>query len=174
MQAAGLQKLFLAVNSLNDSVLALGSEDTFNLVTFSTQAEAMHEKMLPANAANIKYTLKYLDKLTSKRDAGTNILAALDAALAFEPTVVVLITDGLPVTNDGSSIETNPQKILDAVRDLNRNNAVIYVVALEIDLKRSRGAKLLISLAEENSGKIKAIDSVLLYEIAEDEGLTDN
>lgn len=176
MQAAGLKKLFLAVTSLNDSVMMLGSGDTFNLVTFSTHAKAMHEKMLPANAPNIERTLKYLNRLTPESihgNLGTNILAALEASLTFDPSVIVLVTDGLPTPVDGYSIETSAQKILDAVRERNHNNAAIYVVALEIDLKRSRGAELLVSLAEEHNGQIKAIDSDLLREHAEYEGLDD-
>ena len=171
MQAAGLKKLFLAVNSLNDSVLMLGGEDTLNLVTFSTQAEAMSKKMLPANAANIKRTLKYLDKLNSHQEAGTNILAALEVALTLDPSVIVLITDGLPVAVDGAYIEEVKDIILERVREKNVNNAIIYVVALEIDVKRSPGAKLLVSLAEEHNGKIKVIGSDLLYQYAELEGL---
>ena len=177
MQAAGLDKLALALTSLKDSVMMLGSEDTLNLVTFSTQAKAMGKKMLPANAANIERTLKYLDRFTPESirgNVGTNILAALEAALTFEPSVIVLVTDGLPAPVEGYSIETNTQKILDTVRELNHNNAIIYVVALEIDLKRSRGAKLLISLAEEHNGDIKPIGQDLLYEYAGLEGLTDN
>ena len=177
MQAAGLQKLFLAVTALNDSVLMLGSNDTFNLVTFSTQAEAMHKKMLPANAANMERILKYLDRFTPERiqaNIGTNILAALEAALSFDPSVVVLVTDGVPISVEGYSIETGTQKILDAVRELNYNNAVIYVVALEIDPKRAPAAKLLVSLAEEHNGEIKVIDSDLLREYAGLEGLNDN
>ncbi len=174
MQAAGLRKLFLAVTSLSDSLMMLNSEDTMNLVTFSTQAKAMHEKgMLPANAANIKRTLKYLDKLKSQQSAGTNILAALETALTFNPSVIVLVTDGLPITIEGYFIETSTQKILDTVREQNVNNAIIYVVALEIDPKRSPAAKLLVSLAEEHKGDIKVIDSTLLYEYAEQEGLSD-
>ena len=171
MQAAGLKKLFLAVNSLNDSVLMLGGEDTLNLVTFSTQAEAMSKKMLPANAANIKRTLKYLDKLNSHQAGGTNILAALEIALTLDPSVIVLITDGLPVAGDGAYIEEDKDIILETVREKNVNNAIIYVVALEIDVKRSPGAKLLVSLAEEHNGKIKVIDTDLLYQYAELEGL---
>lgn len=171
MQAAGLKKLFLAVNSLNDSVLMLGGEDTLNLVTFSTQAEAMSKKMLPANAANIKRTLKYLDKLNSHQAGGTNILAALEIALTLDPSVIVLITDGLPVAGDGVYIEEDKDIILETVREKNVNNAIIYVVALEIDVKRSPGAKLLVSLAEEHNGKIKVIDTDLLYQYAELEGL---
>lgn len=178
MVAAGMKKLPLAINALKDSVLMLGNEDTFNLVTFSMHVEAMSERMLPANAASIERTLKYLNRFTPRSIQGntdTNILSALEAALAFEPTVVVLITDGLPQVESDSPvyIETSPQKILDAVRERNIGNAAIYVVGLEIDLKRSRGAKLLVSLAEEHNGKIKAIGGDLLYEFAEQEGLND-
>ena len=65
------------------------------------------------------------------------------------------------------------RKILDIVREQNRSKAAIYVVGLEIDLKHSRGAKLLVSLAEEHNGKIKAIDGGQLFEFAEQEGLND-
>ena len=170
MQAAGLNKLELAVNSLKDSVLMLGDEDTLNVVAFSTQASAMHKEMLPANAANIERTLRYLDRFTPERiqsNVGTNILAALEGALTLDPSVIVLVTDGLPTTVSGYNIETSTQQILDTVREGNRNNAAIYVVALEIDLKRSRGAQLLVSLAEEHNGQIKVIGSQRLAELTE-------
>ena len=179
MQAAGMKKLPLAINALKDSVMMLGNNDKLNIVAFSNTAKPMSEEMLPANPANIKRVLKYLDRFTPRRiqnNLDTNILSAIKAALTFEPTVVVLITDGLPQVDEGAHIhiETNTQKILDIVREYNRNNAVIYVVALEIDLKRSRGAELLVSLAEEHGGKIKAIDGGQLFEFAEQDGLTDN
>ena len=174
MQAAGLNKLELAVNSLKDSVLMLGDEDTLNVVAFSTQANAMHREMLPANAANIERTLRYLDKFTPERiqsNVGTNILVALETALILDASVIVLVTDGLPTTvSGGYFIETNTQKILDAVREQNRNNAAIYVVALEIDIKRSPGAQLLVSLAEEHNGKIKVIGTPQLAELTEPDG----
>ena len=178
MQAAGLNKLELAVNSLKDSVIMLGNDDRLNIVAFSNTAKPMSEEMLPANAANIKRTLKYLDRFTSESIQGnldTNILSAIETALAFKPTVVVLITDGLPQTDADNQIyiETNTQKILDAVRENNRNNASIYVVALEIDLKRSPGAKLLLSLSEEHNGKIKVINIEQLSELTEKDGPTD-
>ena len=179
MQAAGMKKLPLAINALKDSVMMLGNSDKLNIVAFSDTAKPMSESMLPANPANIKRVLKYLDRFTPKSIQGnldTNILSAIKSALTFEPTVVVLITDGLPQVDEGAyvQIETNTQKILDVVREHNRNNAAIYVVALEIDLKLSRGAKLLVSLAEEYGGKIKAIDGGQLFEFAEQDGLTDN
>ena len=174
MQAAGLNKLELAVNSIKDSVLMLGDESTLNVVTFSTLAKAMHREMLPANAANIERTLRHLDRFTPERiqsNVGTNILAALESALTLDSSVIVLVTDGLPMTvSGGSFIETNAQKILDAVREQNRNNAAIYVVALEIDLRRSPGAHLLVSLAEEHSGKVKVIGTQKLAELTEPDG----
>lgn len=178
MQAAGLNKLELAVNSLKDSVIMLGNDDRLNIVAFSNTAKLMSEEMLPANAANIKRTLKYLDRFTSESIQGnldTNILSAIETALTFEPTVVVLITDGLPQTDEGNQIyiETNTQKILDVVREKNLNNASIYVVALEIDLKRSPGAKLLLSLSEEHNGKIKVINIEQLVELTEQDGPAD-
>ena len=178
MQAAGMKKLPLAIDALKDSVMMLGNNDKLNIVAFSDTAKPMSEKMLPANPANIKRVLKYLDRFTPQSIQGnldTNILSAIKSALTFEPTVVVLITDGLPQVDEGAyvHIETNTQKILDIVREHNRNNAIIYVVALEIDLKRSRGAELLISLAEEYGGKIKAIDGGQLFEFTEQDELTD-
>ncbi len=170
MQAAGLNKLELAVNSLKNSVLMLADESTLNVVAFSTQANAMHKEMLPANAANIERTLRYLDRFTPERiqsNVGTNILAALESALALDPSVIVLITDGLPAAVDGRNIEEDKDVILETVRVKNVNNAVIYVVALEIDIKRSPGAKLLVSLAEEHNGKIKVIGTPQLAELTE-------
>jgi len=174
MQAAGLNKLELAVKSIKNSVLMLGSDDMLNVVAFSTTAKAMHQKMLPANASNIERTLRYLDGFTPEKiqgNSGTNILAALEAALMFDSSVIVLVTDGLPTTMTGHAIETNTQKILDTVREQNFKSAIIYVVALEIDSKRSPGAQLLSSLAEEHNGKIKVMNSDLLRKYAESEGL---
>ena len=174
MQAAGMKKLPLAINALKDSIMMLGNSDTLNIVTFSTRAETMSEKMLPANAANIKRTLKYLDRLNSHQHAGTNILAALEVALTLDPSVIVLITDGLPTTSPDYPIEEDTDIILQTVREKNVNNAIIYVIALEFDFKRSRAAELLVPLAEEHGGKIKAIDGGQLFEFAEQDGLTDN
>ena len=173
MQAAGMKKLPLAINALKDSVMMLGNNDKLNIVAFSTQAEAMSDKMLSASAANIKRTLKYLDRLNSHQAGGTNILAALEVALTLDPSVIVLITDGLPVAADGPYIEEDKDIILETVREKNVNNAAIYVVALEFDFKRSLAAKLLVPLAEEHGGKIKAIDGGQLFEFAEQDGLTD-
>ncbi|RKU20749.1 hypothetical protein C6500_08000 [Candidatus Poribacteria bacterium] len=177
MQAAGMKKLPLAINALKDSVMMLGNNDKLNIVAFSNTAKPMSDKMLPANAANIKRVLKYLDRFTSRSiqgNTGTNILTALEVALTLDPSVIVLITDGLPTTSPDYPIEVDRDIILERVREKNVNNAVIYVVALEFDFKLSHAAELLVSLAEEHNGKIKAIDGGQLFEFAEQDGLTDN
>ena len=168
MQAAGLNKLELALNAVKDSVLMLGSEDTFNVVPFSDAAKLMSEKLLPADETNIKRTLQYLDRFTPKSiqyNRGTNILAALEKAFMLDSSVIVLVTDGLPMTIPGHDIETDPQKILDFVREQNTKNVRIYVVALEIDLQHSPGAYLLTSLASQHKGDIKVVGSKKLKEL---------
>ncbi|MXV85523.1 VWA domain-containing protein [Candidatus Poribacteria bacterium] len=176
MQVLGMKKLPLAINALKDSVMMLGNNDKLNIVTFAETAEPMSEKMLPANAANIKRVLKYLDRFTPESIQGntaTNILAALEVALTLNPSVIVLITDGLPTTTANYPIEVNKDVILEKVREQNVNNTIIYVVALEFDFKLSHAAALLVSLAEEHNGKIKGINSDQLFEFAEQDGLTD-
>ena len=162
MQAAGLNKLELAVQAIKDSVKSLGSHDTFNIVTFSTHVGAMSEKMLTTNVRNVERTMQYLDNFTPEsiqHNQGTNILTALEASLMFDSSAIVLVTDGLPKTIKGHDFETDTQKILEIVREKNLNGTNIYVVALEIDLKRSAGAHLLISLAEEHNGQLKVLDT---------------
>jgi len=168
MQAAGLNKLELALNATKDSVLMLGSEHTFNIVPFSTKADMMSEKLIPADGTSINRALLYLNRFTPERiqyNLGTNILGAINKAFDFDPSVIVLITDGLPAKVKGHNIETDPEKILQAVRVRNTNNTHIFVVALEIDLQRSPGAHLLTSLAYEHKGEIKAIGAKQLMEI---------
>lgn len=168
MQAAGLNKLDLALNSLKDSVMMLGTDDTFNIVPFSSTARLMSEKLLEADETNISRALLYLDTFTPERiqnNLGTNILAALDKAIKQNSTAIVLVTDGLPTTMKGHQIETDPEKILKLVSKQNVNKARIYVVALEIDLQRSPGAYLLSSLAHQSKGDIKVVGSEKLVEL---------
>lgn len=166
MGAAGLNKLGLALDAVKDSVLMLSSESTFNVVPFHASAKMMSEKLLPADEANINRALWYLDGFTPQsiqNNTKTNILGALEKGLTFDPTVIVLVTDGLPTKGD--NIETDTQKILDTVSEKNIKNARIYVIALEVDLLRSAGAHLLTSLAYEHNGEIRAVGSDELMEL---------
>ena len=164
MQAAGLKKLELALESIKESLNSLGSDDEFNIVTFSAQATLMSKSLLPATIENIEKASKYLNRFTPERIVnyqGTNLLAAVEKALEIDTSIIVLVTDGLPTagrTKQGH-IETDSRKILETVRAKNVNDASIYVVGLEINLQRSMGAQLLVSLTDQNNGKFKIIGS---------------
>ena len=173
MQAAGLNKLVLAINAVKDSVLMLGSDDNFNIIPFSTNARMMSERLLEANELNIKRALNYLDTFTPETiqyNRGTNILAALDRALKDDSSVIFLVTDGLPTTIKGQDIETDTETILEYVRQRNTKNARIFVVALEVDPIRSPGGHLLTSLAYEHNGEIKIVGSEKLNELNKQTG----
>ena len=164
MQAAGLKKLELALESIKESLNSLGSDDDFNIVTFSAQATLMSKSLLPATIENIEKASKYLNRFTPERIVnyqGTNLLAAVEKALEIDTSIIVLVTDGLPTAGRAKQghIETDSRKILETVRAKNVNDASIYVVGLEINLQRSMGAQLLVSLTDQNNGKFKIIGS---------------
>jgi len=164
MQAAGLKKLELALESIKESMFSLGSDDYFNIVTFSADATLMSNSLLPATIENIEKASKYLNRFTPERIVnyqGTNLLAAVEKALEIDTSIIVLVTDGLPTAGRGKQghIETDSRKILETVRTKNVNDASIYVVGLEINLQRSMGAQLLVSLTDQNNGKFKIIGS---------------
>jgi hypothetical protein len=164
MQAAGLRKLDLAKDAIHDSLLMLKDADSFNIIAFASVTVQMSKEMLSADMDSIQKAFKYLNKFTPQSIAnnrGTDLLGAIELALRSNPSVIVLITDGLPAGGQvkGRQIETNPDKIIKAVQEQNVNHASIYVVGLEITLRESPGASLLLALAEQSSGRTKFISS---------------
>ena len=171
MQAAGLKKLELAVRSINDSMLMLGEDDHFNVITFSTHAKVMSQSMLVATMDNVRKASTYLNRFTPNSilgNTGTNLLEAVEKAIELESTIIVLVTDGLPTAggNKPGVIETDPRKILETVAKKNVNQTSIFVVGLEIDVRRSPGGYLLVSLADQNNGKLKIVNNEKLVEYA--------
>jgi len=173
MSAAGLNKLGLAIDALKDSMLMLKEHDEFNIITFSQKAKSLYDDMKTANTENLQDAFKYLNRFmpeTISKNLGTNLLEAMLLAFESKPTAVILITDGIPVAYDSKQyyIETDPNKILQKIKEKNVQNASIYVVGLEIDLKRSFGSYLLVALANQNNGKLKLINRDKLAEFATD------
>lgn len=163
MQAAGLKKLELAVKSIKDSMLMLGDDDHFNIIAFSMRTEAMNKSMLQATLPNVERASKYLNRYTPQSIAHnieTNLLEAMEQSLKMDPSIIVLVTDGLP---SGENVETDSKTILDTIREKNVNKATIFVVGLEIK------SDLLIYLAEQHGGKLKFIDSTQLVQYAHPE-----
>ena len=166
MQAAGLQKLEIAISSIKDSMLALGEDDKFNIVTFHAIAQSRHKTMKSADMDEIMRAMSYLDKYTPERinrNLGTNVLGAIEKSFESNPTIIVLITDGLPQTPKGmeQAFETNPKNILEEVKIKNVNQSKIFVVGLEIDLRNADAERLSFfeKLASETGGRFKMIGS---------------
>ncbi|MCE2397111.1 VWA domain-containing protein [Candidatus Poribacteria bacterium] len=176
MQAAGLRKLELAIEAIKEALASLDADDSFNIITFAANAKMGKGKLAPVTEKNIETVSKYLDRFTPERIAnsqGTNLLEAIETALEVNPSIIVLVTDGLPTTGNHKNIEVDSTTILETVKAKNVNSASIYVVALEIDLKHSPGAGLLIDLVEQNSGEIKVVDYKQLVEFAQEDSDTE-
>ena len=172
MQAAGLRKLELAIEAIKEALSSLDTDDSFNIITFAANAKIGKGQLAPVTEKNIETVSKYLDRFTPQRIAGnteTNLLEPIETALEVNPSIIVLVTDGLPTTSPGKNIEIDSTKILEAVKAKNVNGASIYVVALEIDLQRSPGAALLVDLVEQNNGEIKVVDYKQLVKLAKED-----
>ena len=164
MQAVRLRKLELAIEAIKEALISLEDEDSFNIVTFHAFAKMGKGKLAPVTEKNLETVSKYLDRFTPESIANyreTNLLEPIEAALEVDPSIIVLVTDGLPTAG-----EIDSTKILEAVKAKNVNNASIYIVALEMDLERSPGASLLVDLAGQNNGQIKVVDYKRLMQLA--------
>ena len=164
MAAAGLRKLDLAVNAIKDSIRMLRDIDRFNIVTFYGEARLMKRQMQSANLEAMTETFKYLNKFTPnsiRNNRGTDVLGALQLALKLEPTVVFLVTDGLPAPDPQfpDRVVVDTDTILTKVQEYNTSHAKIFVVGLEVDPEHSRNARLLLALADQNNGRIKLVDN---------------
>ena len=167
MQAVGLRKLELAIEAIKEALPSLDAEDSFNIVTFHARATIGKGKLAPVTEKNVETVSKYLDRFTPERIVGyqkTNLLEAIETALEVNPSIIVLVTDGLPTAG-----EIDSTKILEVVKAKNVNNASIYLVALEIDLEHSPGAELLLDLVEQNGGEIRVVDYKQLMRLAEED-----
>ena len=177
MQAAGLRKLQLAIEAIREALYSLDEDDSFNIITFHAHAKLGKRQLAPVTEKNIETVSKYLDRFTSEgiaNNIGTNLLETIETALEINPSIVVLVTDGLPTAAPSKGIEIDSTTILETVKAKNVNGASIYIVALEIDLKRSPGAALLVDLVEQNNGEIKVVDYNQLVKYAEENLNTEN
>ena len=168
MGAAGLYKLELAKMSLIDHLYLLSEKDRFNIVTFSSGVSKMWPQPRPATGKNIEAAQEYLHQFTQetiRNNLGTDTLGALEAALAMGPDVVVLLTDGIPTSAQGREVETDPDRIIQAVRQKNTRRAALYIVGLEIDQLGGPGELLLRELARQTNGKVKFVgrDELIRY-----------
>src|SRR5438045_1908440 len=104
-------KLQQAQKALRFSVENLNSDDRFEIVRFSTEAEPLFHELVPADSDHRKRANGFIDDF--KPIGGTAIADALQSALKVRPDksnrpfVVIFLTDGLPTVGT-----RNPEEIV--------------------------------------------------------------
>jgi Ca-activated chloride channel family protein len=104
-------KLQQAQKALRFCVENLNSDDRFEIVRFSTEAEPLFRELVPADSDHRKRANSFIDDF--KPIGGTAIADALQSALKVRPDksdrpfVVIFLTDGLPTVGT-----RNPEEIV--------------------------------------------------------------
>lgn len=168
--SSGEIKWDLARKELTSAIENLSPDATFNVVFFSTAAEAWKPKPVAASPANKKAFLAHLAKVNP--NGGTNVWAGLSTAMgpkSADPNVrvsgdvdeIFVLSDGLPSVGD----IIDPDHILASVRGVNevsriRINAVYIGGDEERETQRSAGPRwdmtgpqFMDKLATANGGK---------------------
>ncbi|MEJ5253254.1 MAG: VWA domain-containing protein [Chthonomonadetes bacterium] len=117
-------KIKQAKEALTYCVRSLKPEDRFNVILFNEQPQKLFDGLVPVTRENVEKAVREVEALTAQ--GGTNIADALREALRLFPDgeanalqAIVFLTDGLPTVG-----ETDPQRILNAVNEMNSSRRV--------------------------------------------------
>ncbi len=133
MQAAGLRKLELAIEAIREALFSLDADDHFNIITFHATAKLGKRRLAPATEKNIETASKYLDRFTPESIAenqGTNLLETIETALEVNPSIIVLVTDGLPAAKPDTE-DLLFRADVKLQNDLNKNSVSVVRQAFE-------------------------------------------
>src|SRR6185437_9382876 len=133
-------------------VNSLGENDRFNIVQFNTDVDEFKSGLMPANAANKKAAMSFIDDLearggTNISDALKNAATMLDAASADRPAYLVMMTDGEPTVG-----ETTIDGLLKSVHTKRDIRLFDFGVGYDVN------TKLLNKLAEDHHGTAQYIE----------------
>ncbi len=125
-------KIIQAKKALEFCLMNLGTQDFFNILSFSTNINTFSEKSEPADDTNKDKAKKYIKDL--KAIGGTNIYEALQTALKMETPknmlhVIIFITDGLPTIGI-----TNPDQIVADAQNFNSKNLRVFTFGVGYDV----------------------------------------
>lgn len=155
----GFDKLTLSKNYLRDSMLELKDSDRFNIITFALKADIYATEMQKATTENIEKALAYFrqfNRKTTMKNTETDLLAALKKALKMQPSVIVLVTDGLPTAGT-----INPDEIVARFEEMNFNGK-IFAIGLGMS-ETEPGTYLLALLTQESNGELQLIEGGAPY-----------
>lgn len=144
-------RLNLSRNYLKESLLSLNENDKFNVIAFSKDLEMLSpNEMLKATRENIMIAMDFLDKFTLqsiKANTKTDLLSPILRALDMKPSVVVIVTDGLPTAG-----VVQPERIIQIVKERNVSGTKIYAIGMEMDEEQPE-AWLMKNIAMETNGE---------------------
>lgn len=146
-------KLDQAKKALKFCLDNLNKNDRFEIVRFSTEAEGLFGKVVPADLEHLQHAEAFVDSL--KPIGGTAIADALDKSLAAvaekddRPAYVLFMTDGLPTVG-----QTNEDAILKAIGKDRTRAARIFVLGVGTDVNTN--------LLDRLAGQTKAASQYVL------------
>jgi Ca-activated chloride channel homolog len=126
------KKMEQATKSIIFCIENLNPDDRFEVIRFSTEAEALFQKRVVADQANKARAIEYIKKL--RPIGGTNIDEALGLACKEKkdpnrPHMIVFITDGKPTIG-----ETNEDPLIKKIKSSNADNTRIFTFGIGDDL----------------------------------------
>jgi Ca-activated chloride channel family protein len=126
-------KIAQAKRALRFCLSNLNPDDRFDVIRFSTEADALFGRLEIADRENVRRAREYVDGL--RAIGGTNTEEALTLALksnnggSSRPKVVIFITDGKPTVG-----ETDEDKLVRRVREANTEHLRIFTFGVGDDL----------------------------------------
>jgi Ca-activated chloride channel family protein len=126
-------KMTQAKRALAFCLQNLNPDDRFEIIRFSTDAEALFDGLTTASRANVSRAQKYVDEL--QPIGGTNSEEALTLALKSNaeasprPKVVIFITDGKPTIG-----ETDEERLVAKVKRANAHAMRVFTFGVGDDL----------------------------------------
>jgi Ca-activated chloride channel family protein len=126
------KKMEQAIKSMIFCVENLNPTDRFEIIRFSTEAEALFSKRVIADQANKAKAIDFIKKL--RPIGGTNIDEAISLACKEKkdpnrPHLIVFITDGKPTIG-----EINDEALLKKIKTTNSENTRIFTFGIGNDL----------------------------------------
>lgn len=125
-------KLKQAKKALSFCIENLNKGDRFDVIRFSTEAEALFKTVMPANEENKQKAIRFVDDL--RAIGGTNIEDALKLAVqqtdeSYRPRVVLFLTDGKPTIN-----ETDEEKLVRLLQKNDKASVRIFTFGIGNDI----------------------------------------
>ncbi len=107
MQNLPPHKFKRIIDLMRDSLTFLEPHDSFNIVAFSTELIVYQEGFVPVTEETVATSSNYLANIQSQiytKGTDHDMLTALTETAKTAPTIVVLFSDGIPTTIEGTDL----------------------------------------------------------------------